>query len=200
MAFKTARQQAFAAAKASGNFSAFRGGGAVIRLAGMKEVSNVLRELSDEHGRGVAAKLGRDALRAGLKEETTAIKQAAPVYSLNRMVGKRKKKHAKLRRLKKAIGSRMMVNKKRGEYEAKAGLNVGKAFGKFPAAGIFATGTQRRETKAGKNRGRMPENRFVIRATEGAESRVQTTMLRKIEQRLPIEVDRMRAKHNAGKR
>ena len=189
--FKTDRQKAYAA----GDFSKLRGSQPRIEVTGQTELMKTLTELSEAHGKSVERSLAKRALKAGLKPLTTAIKREAPTTSRFRTTGKRKKKAARMTSVRKAVGSSAKKNKRRNVHEAKAGLNVGPAKGRMPHAALFTIGTKRRSTRAGLNRGRMVENRFVDTGRKVAEGAVGQAMLFSVAKNLPAEVERVRKRH-----
>jgi HK97 gp10 family phage protein len=144
-------------------------------LTGDKEIEKTLAKLADKAGDRVA----RNALGAGLTKVAKAMKQAAPV--------------GKTGAVKASIGKRNEKSRK-GVFEAKAGVNVGKKTkikGKFaPHAHLVALGTKRRQRKAIGGRfsylknptpqqlstGTMPANSFVRMAYESSRSAARTAM------------------------
>lgn len=170
----------------------------MVNIVGHPEVMALLNELARDVDTGVAARLSRTALRSGLAVLVREQKRNAPKFSISRTVGKGKRKRAaKLKTPKKAIGSRMVKRRRTGLYEAKAGLNVGKAHGRFPAAASYAMGSGERRTKKGARRGKAPANKFISRTTEQSRDVVEQFMFFRIKTRLPIEVERVAQKHRA---
>lgn len=191
--WRTDRQKAYA----SGNFSKLRGGGARITIHGHKEVQAVLEELASTHGTSVERALGKRALRAMLRPVAAAIKREAPTRSRYRTTGKRKKRAARIN-IKKFVGHRLSRNKRKGIYEAKAGLNVKKSGGKqFRQAHLYTIGTQRRSTRSGLNRGSMGSDNFVIRARQNSTAAATLAGLQAVQKGLPIEVEKVRKRHAA---
>jgi hypothetical protein len=157
--------------------SSFRKPALQFELSGFGPVSSVIAELSRPYGNSVERRLSRAALGAGLTESAKLIRRAAPKGS----------------RIKASVGTRFKKNRRTGQHEAKAGLNVANKSGTAPHAHFFVLGTQRRKTRDGRNRGKVEANRFVRRAMAGGSS-VITAMIRRVQKRFPAEVARARAK------
>jgi hypothetical protein len=172
----------------------------MVNIVGHPEVMDLLKEIAQDVDTGVAAKLSRTALRSGLAVLVREQKRNAPTVSISRKVGKGKRQRAaKLKTPKRAIGSRMVRRRRAGIYVAKAGLNVGKAHGRFPAAAAYAMGSGERRTKKGASRGKAPANKFISRTTEESRDVVEQFMFFRIKTRLPIEVERVAKKHRMKK-
>lgn len=145
-------------------------------LSGVPQVAAVLKDLGRQYGDSVERRLGRAALGAGLRESAKIIREAAPKGS----------------RIKKSVGTRFARNRYKGIHEAKAGLNVGKKSGTAPHAHFFVLGTSVRQTSDGANRGKVEAQKFVRNAIGQNAPRILVAMLKRIDERLPAEVDRAR--------
>lgn len=176
----------------------YRRKAARIELSGAPELQNVLTELGAAHGKTAENRLARRALAAGGKPLTKSLKKEAPKFSRYRRSGKRKQKAARMRTVEKSIGFRNKRDKTRNVHEAKGGVNVAKGKGKAFAQGhLFTIGSRGRRTKSGANRGRMPANDFVRRATRIAGPAVLNAMKFSIVSGLPGEIEKVRRKHAA---
>jgi len=106
-----------------------------------------------------------------------------PVAAAQRKAAPRNKKNqSREYRLHKAIGKR--TKKKKGTVvSAKVGINIGrKGTKRAPHGAIVTLGTKRRKTDGtGANRGRMPRNDFIKRATRSARPEAQRRMKTKAE-------------------
>lgn len=98
-------------------------------------------------------------------------------------------------RIKKSVGTVFKKNKRRNYHQAKAGLNVGKKNGTAPHAHFFVLGTVDRFTKDGSPRGRVVAMKFVRQAIDAGGSEIAAAMIKRIQTRLPVEVERLRRKH-----
>lgn len=158
--------------------SSFRKPAVQFDLSGFGPVAGVIRELSAVYGNTVERRLSRAALGAGLTEAAKLIRRAAPKGS----------------RIKQSVATRFKKNRRTGQHEAKAGLNVGKKSGVAPHAPFFVLGTVKRKNRAGQNRGKVNPHRFVRNAIAGG-SPVIAAMIRGVQKRFPAEVARVRNKY-----
>ena len=174
----------------------FRRKAAKIEISGAPELAKTLKELGEAHGKSIENRLARGALAAGLKPVKKSLKREAPKVSRYRQTGKRKKKAARMKTVEQSIGSRNKRDKKRNVHEAKAGVNVGKGKDKaFHQGHLFTMGSAARQTDGGANRGEMPANDFVKRATRIAGAASLNAMTYHIRSRLPGEVMKLRIKN-----
>lgn len=154
-----------------------------IDLSGFPVVHGVIKELGERYGNSIERRLARSALGAGLTEMAKIIRQRSP----------------KRTRLRKSVGSKQGKNRYRGgEYQAKAGLNVGRKKGTAPHAHFFTLGTAKRYHQNGKYVGRIKPNDFVRRAADEGGPRVIVAMTRRITARLPIEIENLRKRKAAA--
>jgi HK97 gp10 family phage protein len=136
----------------------------------------------------------RKGLRAGVRELAAAQKAAAPVGTPGRK--NRRGEPIKPGGLRRAIRSRVVTQTKghgRGITRAKAGMNVGLRPDdrrRAPHGHLVAKGTKKRQTKTGQNRGTMPANDFIRKASASAASRAVQTMQRVTAEELRKEIAR----------
>lgn len=147
-----------------------------IITTGIKELDTKLKALPEK----VQKKIARAALGQGMTILRKAIIKEAPVGPTGN--------------LKQSIGKRFKRLKKEGYTEAKVGINVGKRkagmakMTRAPHGHLVALGTQQRQTKSGANRGVMPANDFVKRATASCENAVVDKIITVIRKKLDAEV------------
>lgn len=164
----------------------FSSSGAVsIVVENLPGVYKALRDLGTRGARTAA----RKALRAGAAPIVKAIRIEAKTQ-----VGK------KTGRLAKSAGMRIGKNKRRGIFEAKAGLNVGKKLsspGYAPHATAIALGTKIRATKKGQFRGKVEPHHIVPVAYAKSASQSRHEMMRKLD--IEIQVETVKAYHRNKK-
>lgn len=172
-----------------------------IEIVGVPQLRAVLNEIARDNGPSVERALAKRALRGMLKPVTAGIKQEAPNTSPA---------------YRKSVAGRLARNRRKGFYEAKAGLNVTKkGNAQFFAAHFNTIGTKNRwagsimAKDAGNQaargigsgarlfRGRVKENRFVMNATGRTESAAQRAGLDAVRSALPAEVEKVRKRHAA---
>jgi hypothetical protein len=174
---------------------------AKIEIIGVPQLRAALDEIGAQYGKSVERALAKRALRAMLKPVTARMKQDAPRTS---------------RTYAKSVAGRLVRNKRRGFFEAKAGLNVAKRGNRqFHQAHMVTIGTKNRwagsimAKDAGNQanrgigsgarlfRGKVRENRFVITAREGSQSGVLSAGLNAVKEALPKEIEKVRKRHAA---
>lgn len=133
---------------------------------GVGELQQQLRGLADREVRRPL----RSGVGKGLTVVAKAIRQAAPV--------------GKTRSIRKAIGKRFARNRRSGEMEAKAGIDVGKKRSRDGSKGIqarhghlVALGTAERFTKTGAKRGSVRANDFVGRGFAASASQAAAVIV-----------------------
>ena len=159
-------------------------------LTGDKELEATLKKLADKS----ADRVARSVLGAGLTVIAKAMRNAAPV--------------GKTGSVKASIGKRNQRNKRKGLFEAKAGVNVGKkkkqlstAIATAPHGHLVALGTKPRFRKSIGGRfgyiknpsqqqlstGTMPSNPFIKQAYESARGNAAAAMKKRAEKALARE-------------
>ncbi len=172
---------------------------AQIQISGVPELQAALKEIGSVHGASVERELAKRALRGMLKPVTKGIKQATPKTSKS---------------YERSVGGRLSRNKRKGFFEAKAGLNVAKRDARqFAQAHLVSIGTKNRwagSIRAGDigsvaargigsgarlYRGKVKENRFVERGRVSAQSAALSAGLQAVKDGLPKEVEKVRKRH-----
>lgn len=194
--------------------SSFRRAPITVKVSGVPEVAKVLETIGRTTGASVERRLARGALAAGGKPLKKAIKREVPTRSRYRVVGKRKKRAATTNTLRKSIGFRNNRNRRSGQHEAKAGVNVANTYSarRHPHLHLLALGTKRRYTgartwrnksgprsrrtgKPRQYRGYLEPDSFVARGVAISRGAVSQAMLYYIRRRLPVEVEKLRRRN-----
>ena len=172
-----------------------------IEIIGFPQLKAVLNDIARDNGPSVERALAKRALRAMLKPVTAQIKQESPNTSPA---------------YRKSVAGRLVRNRRKGFYEAKAGLNVTKrGTRQFFAAHFNTIGTVNRwagstlardvgnqatrgiGSWARLFRGKVKENTFVITARNRSDSSAQRVGLATVKQYLPVEIEKVRKRHAA---
>lgn len=139
-------------------------------LEGSEEVNKKLHHLSK-----VNSKLYRKVLTPTIRAGGTSLARAI-------------RKKAPNKRLRMAVAAR--VRRRRGQLEAKVGLNVGGKRGTLPQAHLLTLGTQQRHTGTNASRGRIRANDWVHQAVKRGKPAAVKAMQKKLNQRLDSELQK----------
>lgn len=135
-------------------------------ITGDKELDRQLEGLRKRDIRSAVTK----GINAGMTPVVKEVRLRAPV--------------GKTKLLKRSIGKRIMKGQPIDTMQGKIGVNVGKRTKRSrkaaPHSHLVALGTRTRTTKAGANRGIMPQNDFVNRGFAVAQSTARDRMRRKV--------------------
>ena len=136
-----------------------------IQLEGAEEINRKLKAIASVDAR-LGSKIQRPTIQAGATVLAREIRRSAPKGTMRRAVGSK-------------------VRKRRGQFTAKAGMNVGKKRNRrAPQAHLLTAGTKERRTKSGVRRGRVKPNHFVPQAARRSTKRAVGKMQGKLNEQI----------------